>query len=139
MKNRLFSGILFGVLGLLIAIGPQTVFHVCPVGDIPMKCHWTARAEIGLGVLIAISGILLLLFSKAQVRMGLSISLFFQGVLAFLVPNVLIGVCGGIHMDCHKLTQPVLTILSALIIIASAINGIYLYQIDKRRNDSNVR
>jgi len=99
--NRWIWGAMFIVLGVLIAVGPVTIFPVCgeglsqgaaeasdtteatgamqmgdaaataaPTGDMrmataapeasasmasmemstPMKCHWTARAELGIGV-----------------------------------------------------------------------------------------
>ncbi|MDR2402558.1 MAG: DUF4418 family protein [Spirochaetaceae bacterium] len=49
MKNRIISGGTVIVFGLLIALGPQFLFKVCPImGDMIMKCHWPAQAEIGV-------------------------------------------------------------------------------------------
>lgn len=138
MKNRLFTCILFVVLGFLIAVGPQTIFPVCPVGDIPMKCHWTARAELGAGALVAVTGILLLLFSNSKVRSGLSLSLVFSGIFALLIPTTLIGVCGGVHMDCNKLTLPALIILSGIVIVAAAINSLYLLSSKTKEDGKNA-
>ncbi|PYG88535.1 uncharacterized protein DUF4418 [Ruminiclostridium sufflavum DSM 19573] len=139
MKNRLSSGILFVVLGLLIGVGPRTIFSVCPVGNMPMSCHWSAMAEIGAGMLIALTGALLLLIQNAQIRLGLSFTLFLSGVLALLLPTVLIGMCGSVHMDCNKLTLPALVILSALVIVTSAVNIISLLLNEKRRSGTYVR
>lgn len=47
MKKRYISGLLYIIIGLLIAIGPFTIFRVCipQDSDMIMKCYWTARAE----------------------------------------------------------------------------------------------
>lgn len=130
MKNRLISGILFLIFGLLIALGPQIIFPVCGgQGETtPMKCYWTAQAELGAGLVIAFQGLLLILFSSRQIRMGLNLATGLNGVLALLLPTVLIGVCGSTRMNCRSLTLPALVILSTFVIAGSVINGIYLYQ-----------
>jgi glucose uptake protein GlcU len=129
MKKRLVFGIPPLVIGLLIAIGPQTLFPVCEVmGEMVMHCHWTAQAELGIGLVIALLGLAGIIFSSKDLRLGLSISLFLNGLLALLVPSVLIGVCPGAHMPCHILTLPALSVLSALLVVISVINGIVLFK-----------
>jgi hypothetical protein len=98
-----------------------------------MKCHWTAMAEIGAGLLIALLGVFLLIFRSGLIRLGLSLALILNGILALLIPTVLIGVCGSLHMNCRSLALPTLTILSGIVITASAANVIYLYHTDYRR------
>lgn len=128
------------VFGLLIALGPQFIFPVCeiPGGShglkepasmiTPMICHWTARAELGAGLVIAFQGLLLILFSGSQIRFGLNAAIGLNGILALLLPSVLIGVCGNTRMNCRSLTLPALVIFSTFVIAGSVINGIYLYQ-----------
>lgn len=177
MKNRLISGILFIILGSLIAWGPQTFFPVCPTpieetsagdsgkmneqksmsmgshgmeqaaeaehgegfmnpsADMVMKCHWTSRAELGIGSLIALLGVLLIAFQSRQVRLGLSLSLILNGILALLIPTALIGVCDGAHMICRSLALPALSILSGLVVVISIANVVYLY----KSNEGNER
>lgn len=97
----------------------------------PMKCHWTARAELGTGLLIAIESLLLILLRSSQIRFGLNLAIGLNGILALLFPTVLIGVCGSTRMNCRSLTLPALVIISGLVIAVSLINGIYIYQTDR--------
>lgn len=137
MKKRYISGLLYIIIGLLIAIGPFTIFHVCAShdGDMIMKCHWTARAELGLGISISILGLILLIQKAYNSQLAANLSLIINGVLAYLIPNVLIGVCDGVHMHCHAVARPALSILSALTVAIAIINVVYLY--GKRRGTEN--
>jgi hypothetical protein len=136
MKNRIISGGATIVFGLLIALGPQFLFPVCPiVGDIVMKCHWSARAEIGIGgPLIAGLGIALFFFANPKIRLGLTIGIFLSGVLALLIPHVLVGGCVMHTMPCRKITFPAITVISILLLIMAVLNGLYL----ARRKDKTV-
>lgn len=158
MKNRLVTGVFFIVLGLILAFGPITIFPVCGIAthkegeamqmedseskvqnssmsvamSSPMKCHWTARAILGIGVLIVIQGILLLLISSCAIRLGITIGIGLNGILGIVIPTWLIGVCASSKMDCHELTFPALIIISSFILIGSIINGVFLYQTSKK-------
>lgn len=133
-KNRLLTGGAFTILGILTAIGPQTIFSVCDAMDGKfMKCHWTAQAEIGNGAIIAILGVLLFLSSR-NIRLGLQIALLALSVQTILLPNVLIGVCGGNHMSCHSLTLPALNVIAAISIIIGVVNLIYLLRIKDKEH-----
>ncbi len=129
MKKIYISGLLYIIIGLLIAIGPFTIFHVCDAhdADMIMKCHWTATAELGQGIAISILGLILLIQKEYNSRLTANLSLAVNGALAYLIPNVLIGVCDGAHMRCHAVARPALSVLSALIVAIAVINIIYLY------------
>lgn len=144
MKNRLITGISFIILGALIALGPQTIFPICGAGifgqkamhnsdetDLLMKCFYTGRAVIGVGILILAVGLLLLLFRKKQIRFGLSLAAGLNGILTLLIPTALIGVCSDVHAPCHALTLPALSILGSTVIALSAVNAVYLYKTDQ--------
>lgn len=128
MKERLFSGILYIVLGFLTALGPILLFPVCgPMDDGRfMKCHWTGQAELGIGLVIGILGIILLLIKSKQIRIGIEIAIALQFVIVLLIPGGLIGVCGGAHMRCHSLTWPILNILGAIGILYAILHVTYL-------------
>jgi hypothetical protein len=125
MKNRIILGGGTLVFGLLIALGPQFLFKVCPVvGAMFMKCHWSAQAEIGVGALIAALGIALVFFADPKTRLGLTIGIFLSGVLALLIPHVLIGGCPMHGMACRKIPFPALTVISILLLLGSALYAI---------------
>jgi hypothetical protein len=116
--------------GLLIALGPQFLFKLCePTAEGRwMKCHWTGQAEIGVGFLIAVLGVGLFLFASRAIRLGLSLSLFFAGILALSIPHALIGGCEMARMPCRVVTFPSLTVLGVLVIVGFALNSLYLYR-----------
>ncbi|KAA8830770.1 DUF4418 family protein [Bifidobacterium tissieri] len=124
MKNKLFASIPSIVFGVLIAVAPQTFAYVCKVGEMPMACHWTAQAEIGVGSLIALLGVVAL-FVSPQIRIGLNIGVVLGAVLAIAIPTVLIGVCPGAMMHCHMVARPTLIVLGVLSIVFAAI-GMWL-------------
>ena len=127
MKNRVASGIIFVLLGALISLGPKYLFKVCtPMNDQFMRCYWTGRAELGIGLLIAILGILIFLIPSARTRLGINLSLVFTGLLASSVPTVLIGVCEMPKMNCHAVAAPSLLVLGILTTVLSLVNVIYL-------------
>jgi hypothetical protein len=126
MKKRII-GIVVVALGLLLALGPQFLFKVCPVmDDMHMKCYWTAQAEIGIGGLIAALGIALIIFASVKIRLGLTIGLLLSSIHALLLAHVLIGGCTMHTMPCRKLTIPAITSVSILLIIGSALYMVYL-------------
>jgi len=127
LKIRIIGGVAAIVLGLLIALGPQLLFKVCEsMGENFMKCHWSAQAEIGIGGLIAALGIALTLFASPKTRLGLAIGILLSGVLALLIPHVLIGGCAMESMPCRKIAFPAITVISILLLIGSGFYTAYL-------------
>jgi len=151
MKIRVIFGVVIIVLGLLVAIGPQVIFKPCQnqlrvtdgtikddgtvniLREVPMRCVWTAGADLGIGILIAILGIGTIVFASAKVRLGLVIGLFFSSIYTLLLhmnaaapKNVLIGVCRGEAMLCRQGFAQALTSLSILLIIINALYLLYL-------------
>jgi hypothetical protein len=135
MKNRIISGGAVIVSGLLIALGPRYLFKVCPVvGDMFMRCHWSAQAEIGVGALIAALGIALIFFANPKTRLGLTIGVFLSGILALLVPHTLIGGCSMHSMACRKIAFPAITVIGMLLLAGSGFYGFYL----ARKKDGGI-
>jgi hypothetical protein len=127
MKNRIASGAVVIALGLLIALGPQFLFKVCAVtGHGFLRCHWSAQAEVGVGMLIAALGVAFLLFKESPIRLGLTIGVFFSSVIVLCIPHALIGGCGMMTMACRRTAFPALTVIGFIALAGSAGNAVYL-------------
>lgn len=125
MKNKLFASIPSIILGILIAIAPLTFAKVCQTeGGMHMACYYTGRAALGIGLVIAVLGIVAL-FVKENVRIGLSIAVIVNSLLMIVVPTFLIGVCKSPMMHCASVTRPTLIVLSVLALVFAAIS-VYL-------------
>lgn len=136
MKNRIITGIFFLVTGLLISLGPTYLFKVCEaMGDDFMKCHWTARAEIGIGLLLAVFGVISIVVSSVHIRLGLHIGAGLTGILAASVPTVLIGVCAMPGMHCHAIAAPSILVISLLVVVTSILSSFYLIRQSRSSED----
>ena len=132
MKNRIISGAAAIVLGTAIAWGPQFVFKVCEpmMGGRFMTCHWTARAEIGAGMFIALMGLCLICCRAGGIRLGVTIGIFGAGALVLLFPHALIGGCKMETMACRTAAFPALSVLGVLTLAGSAAN---IYHLSRHR------
>jgi hypothetical protein len=133
MKNRMGSGVAAIALGLAIAWGPRFVFKVCaPMMMMGkerfMTCHWTAQAEIGTGMLIALLGFFLICCPVRDIRLGITVGIFGAGILTLLFPHVLIGGCQAESMACNTTAFPVLSVLGVSTLAGSAMNLFHLYR-----------
>ncbi len=112
------------LLAVLIAVVP--IFSDCLSAgrmltladgrEIPMKCHWAGRAELGLGLPLLAVGITMYFSRRRESRRNLGIVGVTLGVVTILLPTVLIGVCGSPDMPCHSIMQPALTLMGILVI-----------------------
>ena len=134
MKNKLFASIPAIIFGILIAIAPLTFAKPCAVGGIgkggmhkmpmmmqPMACYYTGRAAIGIGVVIAVLGIIAF-FVKEQIRAGLNIAVIVNALLMLSVTTFLIGVCASPMMHCASVMRPTLIVLSVLALVFAAVS-----------------
>ncbi len=124
MKTKPTVGIIVIGLGMLVALIPEVIFPVCTDmielvngKSLFMKCHWTARAELVIGLLIIFDGIMLIGFKKREVSTALSIMLFLLGLSALLIPTALIGMCQTVTMPCRVGTEPALIVVSIIIMV----------------------
>ena len=107
------------VLALILIVVPS--FFTCasdgkaiklPSGkNIPMKCLWTSRAEIGLGALLLATGVLLFFSRELESRRFLSVLTLIVGIFVILFPTKLIGVCGNPEMTCRVFMKPTLLLI----------------------------
>ena len=149
MKKVIISGAIIILLGLLIALGPQFLFKVCngnmassestsenaddccaepaqssccgpSASSLPI-CHWSARAEIGIGMLIAALGACMIVFTDSKTHLGLLIGVFLASIIALGIPYALIGGCDTITMQCRKVGFPAIAVESIVLLVFSAI------------------
>jgi hypothetical protein len=122
-------GILFVVLALVIGIVP--IFTDCQSQGraielangktIPMKCHWTGRAEVAVAVPLAGVGILFLLGRRKETRRALAVVAALLGLMAILLPAWLIGVCSAAEMVCKMTMEPILMLAGVLTVVLSGV------------------
>ena len=110
MNKKLYAGISQIVLGILIAIAPQTFAHVCAVKETPMACHYTAQAALGIGIVIVALGIVGL-FVSDQTRAGLDLANAVLGRADHRRAGRAHRRVQGCMMRCHMVTLPTLIVL----------------------------
>ena len=120
--NVFFSLLILG-LGAFTSIAPYSFAHVCEVGEKVMKCHWTGRIELFIGISIALLGLLKLLSSDAKYQLGLNAGILVNALGVILTPTLLIGVCGMKTMHCASVAKPTLIVFGILILAATLIQS----------------
>ncbi len=125
---RKVLGVTIIALALAITIIPQFTNcqaqgHLLKLADgrtVPMKCTWTARAEIATGVPILAVGSMMLFTRKRESLRHLGVLGLILGVLVMLLPTSLIGVCSS-SMLCNTVMKPSLLAFGSLVTAASLI------------------
>ncbi len=87
--------------------------------SVPMKCHWTGIAEIGVAIPLGVSGIMALRKQRKETTRSLAVVGGVSGILAVLFPTTLIGVCANAMMTCHLIMLPTLVTAGTIATVAS--------------------
>ena len=113
--NKILGGLIV-VLALVVGIAP--VFTDCQSQGralktdtgktVPMKCHWTGIAEIGVAVPMLLVGVLSVTSKRKETIRTLAAFGVALGALAILFPTYLIGVCPNDTMVCNMIMKPIL-------------------------------
>jgi hypothetical protein len=121
----------FVLIALALVIGIVPVFTDCLSQgkaltttsgmSVPMKCHWTSIAEMGLAVPLGLIGILSITSKRKETFRALGGTGGVLGVMALLFPTVLIGVCSNPMMYCNMIEKPTLLAGGSLIVITSLV------------------
>lgn len=127
-KSNLIFAFFFILLGLLTAAAPYSFAHVCKAGEKIMKCFWTARLELFLGLSLALLGFVKLLTRAPALQLGVNIGIIINAAGIFLTPTLLIGVCAMKKMHCHAVAQPVLVVFGILILVTGLVQSVILWK-----------
>ncbi|MBN1978934.1 MAG: DUF4418 family protein [Anaerolineae bacterium] len=121
------AGVAIIVLAVVLAVVPM--FTDCQSAgraltlesgkQVPMKCHWTGLAELGLSLPLAPVGLMMILSRRKESRRVLGITGMIFGVVAILLPTLLIGVCANPDMSCLSIMKPAEILAGVLVIGAS--------------------
>jgi|WetSurMetagenome_2_1015567.scaffolds.fasta_scaffold150346_2 hypothetical protein len=120
------------ILGILIAITSWYIFPVCEMEGkfvetkagklLPMKCGYTARAEVGIGALVVLAGVALMAFPSRDGRRALGTMVVGLGAVTALMVTTLIGMCAVADHVCRIGTEPALILLGVVTLIV----GLYM-------------
>ena len=121
--KKVMGGLII-VLALVIGIVPQ--FTDClsqgrslttTTGmSVPMKCHWTAIAEIGTAIPLGLIGLFNFTSKRKETYLTLNMLGAALGALVISYPTFLIGVCANPMMLCNMVMKPTLVLSGALAI-----------------------
>ncbi len=94
---------------------------------VPMKCHWTAVAEIGMAIPLGLVGVMTVANKRKGTLGLLSVFGLALGGMAILFPTSLIGVCANPMMLCNMVMKPTLigsgivTMAASLVILVTSV------------------
>jgi hypothetical protein len=122
-----FLGIALIVLALGIGIVPHftdclsqgAVTTLANGKTQPMKCHWSAQAEIAVALPLVGVGAMLTTSKRKGTIMSLSVIGVILGAVAIALPDTLIGTCATPTHICNTAMKPTLNILGSLAIAGS--------------------
>jgi hypothetical protein len=133
-------GVAILLLALAIAILPQ--YSTCASDGkyltlangrtIPMKCSWTARAEIAVGAPLAVVGAMMVFSRRKESKRNLAVMGITLGALAILLPTRLIGVCAMPTNSCVTVLKPSMLGLGSVVIGLSLV-GLVMSQVSKEK------
>lgn len=123
---RILAAIII-ILALVVMLVPQ--FTNCSADGkvltlqngktVAMKCTWSAKAELALGVPLLVVGVLMALSRRKETIRSLSLLGAVLGVLVILIPTSLIGVCSSADMNCNAILKPTMIVSGILLILVS--------------------
>jgi hypothetical protein len=118
-------GVFIAILALLIAAVPQ--FTSCESQgralvledgrQVPMRCHWTARAELVTAAPLLAIGLMTTFSRRKESKACMGILGLILGVLVVLLPTGLIGVCMNAEMLCNSVMKPFLILTGGMVIV----------------------
>ena len=126
-----FLGVTMIVLALALAIAPAftdceshgKMLTTADGRSISMKCHWAGVAEVAAAIPLGIAGIYALRSRRKETTRFAAIIGAASGLMAILLPTLLIGTCGNPTMICNLLMRPI--VLASGIVAMAASAGLF--------------
>lgn len=138
MKNRVTVAIVNIILGVLIALIPFNLFPVCGHEEKKMACYFTGKAEVVLGIGIAILGFVYLYSKCKGVRLGITIAQIINAAISVVFLKV-IGLCKMAAMACQIKTKPAIIVAAIILLVVQAANVFVLSKKgNKDEEDSKI-
>ena len=85
----------------------------------PMKCHWTAQAEIAVAAPLVGIGAMMVVSRRKETLRNLSVAGIISGFVVIALPLSLIGTCTIPTHFCNTAMKPSLLALASLAIVSS--------------------
>jgi hypothetical protein len=125
----------FALIALALVVGIVPYFTNCAhdgefltLADgrqVPMKCYWTAMAEVALAAPLLGLGALLTFSKRKETTRSLALLGTALGAFVVLLPTALIGVCGMLGASCNLIMRPSLIFAGALVMGISLISLVF--------------
>ena len=112
--------------GLLLCVGPYTVFKSCETTEKMMRCAYSVRMEFLIGGLIILISVISLFECNTWKYYFLNVLVWCYGII---IPAFVIGGCANSDMRCQSVTFPLFYIIS----IANIVLSILGLMVDRRR------
>ena len=124
---RAVLGIGMILLALVLAITPsftdcESQGKMLKTADgraVSMKCHWTGRAEVATAIPLGLAGVYALGGRRKETMRFAATVGGASGLVAILLPTLLIGTCASASMTCNLLMRPIVIAAGILAIVAS--------------------
>jgi hypothetical protein len=125
---KILAGLII-VLALVIGIVPQftdcqshgKAIALANGTTVPMKCHWTGQAALGMAVPLLGLGSVTAFSKRKESRRIIAVLGTTLGAIVILLPTRLIGVCANPMMECNSIMKPTLILSGALVIGLSVV------------------
>ncbi len=95
-----------------------------------MKCFWSCRAELALGILFVVQGIMILTAKDGEDIRRMSAMSIAMSVTAVCIPAFIIGGCMNPAMACRVSTFPSIYVISA---INSIVQAVIIFRITRNK------
>lgn len=129
MRPNMISGFLMVLIGAAFTLAVMFGLDYCHT-EKPMKCFWMIRSEVGVGLMILLSGIVMK-FVHVKTALGLQIANVFMGGMIVALATVLIGPCIKPQMICNHWTQSLLIIMGVAVMLIAAADAWRLSKIEE--------